>query len=64
MALIVQKYGGTSVANADRIRAVAHRVTERAKGGDRLVVVLSARAGDTDGLIKLAKEITPKPDAR
>lgn len=64
MALIVQKYGGTSVANADRIRAVAHRVTERAKGGDKLVVVLSARAGETDGLIKLAREITPKPDAR
>ena len=64
MALIVQKYGGTSVANAERIRAVAHRVTERARSGDKLVVVLSARAGETDGLIKLAREISPKPDAR
>lgn len=64
MALIVQKYGGTSVANAERIRAVAQRVTERAKNGDQLVVVLSARAGDTDGLIKLAKEVTPNPDPR
>jgi aspartate kinase len=64
MALIVQKYGGTSVANAERIRAVAQRVTEREKRGDKLVVVLSARAGETDGLIKLAREIAPKPDPR
>lgn len=64
MALIVQKYGGTSVANPERIRAVAERVTARTRQGDQLVVVLSARAGDTDGLIKLAREVTPKPDPR
>jgi len=64
MALVVQKYGGTSVANAERIRAVAHRVVERKKAGDNLVVVLSARAGDTDHLIKLAGEICSTPDCR
>jgi aspartate kinase len=64
MALVVQKYGGTSVANAERIQAVAQRVVERRKAGDNLVVVLSARAGDTDNLIKLAREICPTPDCR
>ncbi|MGV8075178.1 MAG: aspartate kinase [Syntrophobacteraceae bacterium] len=64
MALVVQKYGGTSVANVERIRAVAQRVVERKRKGDSLVVVLSARAGDTDGLIKLAQEMTPYPDPR
>ena len=64
MALVVQKYGGTSVANIERIRAVARRVVERRKAGDSLVVVLSARSGDTDGLIKLAKEMSANPDPR
>ena len=64
MALIVQKYGGTSVANPERIRAVAQRVVERRRKGDSLVVVLSARAGETDGLIKLAREMSPNPDLR
>jgi aspartate kinase len=64
MALVVQKYGGTSVANAERIRAVAERVVTRKKKGDNVVVVLSARAGDTDGLIRLAREMTPTPDPR
>lgn len=64
MALVVQKYGGTSVANAERIRSVAKRVIERKKSGDDLVVVLSARAGDTDRLLKLAREISPNPDRR
>lgn len=64
MALVVQKYGGTSVANAERIRAVAERVVARKQAGDRLVVVLSARAGDTDRLIQMGKEIAPNPDAR
>ncbi len=64
MALVVQKYGGTSVANADRIHAVAQRVVARKKAGDRLVIVLSARAGETDRLIRMGKEITPRPDAR
>jgi aspartate kinase len=64
MALVVQKYGGTSVADAERIRAVARRVLARKDAGDNLVVVLSARAGDTDRLLVLAREMSPKPDPR
>ncbi|NLI83368.1 MAG: aspartate kinase [Deltaproteobacteria bacterium] len=64
MALIVQKYGGTSVANVERIQSVAHRVVERRRAGDDLVVVLSARAGDTDRLLALAREMSPNPDPR
>jgi aspartate kinase len=64
MALVVQKYGGTSVANAERINAVARRVLARQKAGDQLVVVLSARAGETDRLVKLGKEICSCPDPR
>ncbi|MCE5334569.1 MAG: aspartate kinase [Desulfobacteraceae bacterium] len=64
MALVVQKYGGTSVANAERINAVADRVLRRQKQGDQVVVVLSARAGETDRLIKLGNEMTSCPDAR
>ena len=64
MALVVQKYGGTSVANAERINAVARRVLARKEKGDQLVVVLSARAGETDRLIKLGNEITERPDPR
>lgn len=64
MALVVQKYGGTSVANVERIRSVARRVVERKKAGDDLVVVLSARAGDTDRLIALAHDMSPNPDPR
>lgn len=64
MALIVQKYGGTSVGNPERIKNVAKRVaTYRAKG-DQVVVVVSAMSGVTDGLIKLAKEIMPLPSER
>jgi aspartate kinase len=64
MALVVQKYGGTSVADAERIRAVARRVLARKDAGDSLVVVLSARAGDTDRLLTLAREMSPNPDPR
>jgi aspartate kinase len=64
MGLIVQKYGGTSVADVERIRSVARRVVGRRQAGDNLVVVLSARAGDTDALIKLAFEMSAKPDLR
>ncbi len=64
MALIVQKYGGTSVANVERIQSVARRVVQRRKAGDDLVVVLSARAGETDRLIALAREMSPNPDPR
>ena len=64
MALVVQKYGGTSVADAKRINSVAGRVLARQKEGDQLVVVLSARAGETDRLIKLGCEIADHPDPR
>ncbi len=64
MALIVQKYGGTSVANTERIRNVARRVAEYHRRGDQLVVVVSAMSGVTDNLIRLAKEIMPLPSER
>src|ERR1044072_5094084 len=64
MALIVQKYGGTSVGNTDRIKNVAARVAKYHKEGDQIVVVVSARSGVTDNLIKLAKEIMPLPSER
>src|SRR5947207_10885426 len=62
--LIVQKYGGTSVGNPDRIRNVACRVAKYHAKGDKIVVVVSAMSGVTDNLIKLAKEIMPLPDER
>jgi aspartate kinase len=62
--LIVQKYGGTSVANTDRIKNVARRVAKYHAEGHKLVVVVSAMSGVTDGLIKLAKEITVLPSER
>ena len=64
MALIVQKFGGTSVANTERIRNVAARVARCRAEGHKLVVVVSAMSGVTDGLIKLAKEITLLPSER
>jgi aspartate kinase len=64
MALIVQKYGGTSVGNTDRIRNVAARVAGYRAKGDKIVVVVSAMSGVTDNLIKLAREIMPLPDER
>jgi aspartate kinase len=64
MALIVQKYGGTSVGNTDRIKNVAARVAQYHARGDKLVVVVSAMSGVTDNLIKLAKEIMPLPSER
>ncbi|MEK7271355.1 MAG: aspartate kinase [Nitrospirota bacterium] len=64
MALIVQKYGGTSVANTDRIKAVAERVVATAKQGNKVIVVVSAMAGETDKLIRIAHEITDAPDER
>ncbi len=62
--LIVQKYGGTSVANLDRIKKVAERIIGYKKKGHDLVVVVSAMAGETDRLINLAKAITPDPPLR
>lgn len=64
MALIVQKYGGTSVANPERIKNVARRVAETQKAGNQVVVVVSAMSGVTDSLIKLAKEIHELPSER
>jgi aspartate kinase len=64
MALIVQKFGGTSVGNTERIQNVARRVAQSRVKGDQVVVVVSAMSGVTDKLIGLAKEITPLPDER
>jgi aspartate kinase len=64
MALIVQKFGGTSVGNPDRIKNVAKRVASYRAKGDQVVVVVSAMSGVTDGLIKMAKEIMPLPSER
>ena len=64
MALIVQKYGGSSVANPERIKNVAARVARYHQKGDQVVVVVSAMSGVTDNLIKLAKEIMALPNER
>jgi len=64
MALIVQKYGGTSVGDLDRIKNVAQRVIRTKNQGHEIVVVASAMAGETDKLIRLAQAITPAPDDR
>ncbi len=64
MALIVQKYGGTSVGNIERIHRVAERVERAQKDGHQVVVVLSAMSGETDRLLKLAHEATSCPDER
>jgi len=64
MALIVQKYGGTSVGTVERISAVAQRVKSARDNGDDIVVVVSAMSGETNRLIGLAKEITENPSAR
>ena len=64
MALIVQKYGGTSVGNVERIHRVAERVERAQKDGPQVVVVLSAMSGETDRLLKLAHEATNSPDER
>ncbi len=64
MALVVQKYGGTSVANCNRIKRVADRVIRRKQQGDDVVVVLSAMAGQTNYLISLALEMQSQPDKR
>ncbi len=64
MALIVQKYGGTSVGSIERIRNVAERVAKFKTLGHQVVVVLSAMSGETNRLIALAKEIQKEPDPR
>lgn len=64
MSLIVQKYGGTSVGSVERIQAVAQRVLNTVQAGNSLVVVVSAMGKTTDGLVKLAKEISTNPCRR
>ncbi len=64
MALIVQKYGGTSMGSPDRIRNVARRVARWKAQGHQLVVVVSAMSGETNRLISLARDVSPEPDAR
>ncbi len=64
MALIVQKYGGTSVGSVERIKNVARRVAKWADAGHQVVVVVSAMSGETNRLIGLAREIQPEPDPR
>ena len=64
MALIVQKYGGTSVGTTARIKRVAKRIVETRKKGNQVVVVVSAMGKTTDKLIELAKKITPNPKGR
>jgi aspartate kinase len=64
VALIVQKYGGTSVGTVERIHRVADRVAQTQREGHQIVVVLSAMSGETDRLNKLAHEATPAPDER
>jgi aspartate kinase len=64
MALVVQKYGGSSVADIERIRRVARRVVATRAAGNRVVVVVSAMGGTTDALTKMAHEITPSPQRR
>ena len=64
MALVVQKYGGTSVADVERIRHVAGRIGEARAAGDAVVVVVSAMAGETNRLLGLARAMSHAPDDR
>jgi len=64
VALIVQKYGGTSVGNIDRIKNVANRVVRTARQGNKVVVVVSAMSGETDKLIGLAGQLSATPSER
>lgn len=64
MALIIQKYGGTSVADAERVKKVAKRIVKYRKEGHNVIVVVSAPAGTTDSLIKRAYEISSSPNKR
>ena len=64
MALIVQKFGGTSVGNPDKIKNVAKRVLKKQKEGNQMVVVLSAMSGETNRLTDFATEMQEIPDAR
>ena len=61
MALIVQKYGGTSVGTTERIRNVARRILETQRAGNHVIAVVSAMSGETNNLLKLASEVAKKP---
>ena len=64
MSLIVQKFGGTSVGDAERIKNVARRIAKSCADGNSIVVVLSAMSGETDRLLSLAKSIVSDPRGR
>ena len=64
MGLVVQKYGGSSVANAESVRRVAQRIVDTAEAGNQVVVVVSAMGDTTDELLDLAKQVSPVPPAR
>ncbi|MDO9027178.1 MAG: aspartate kinase, partial [bacterium] len=64
MPIVIQKYGGSSVANAQRIKNVARRIVKTAKSGHQVVVVVSAMADTTDDLLTLAGQITAQPPRR
>lgn len=64
MALIIQKYGGSSVKSVERIKAVSERIYQRSKEGNQIVVVVSAMGKTTDGLVKLASDISSNPSHR
>jgi len=64
MAIVVQKYGGTSVADPDKIRNIARRIMATREEGDDVVVVISAMGDTTDDLIDLAHKFTDRPDER
>lgn len=64
MALIVQKYGGTSVGTVEKIKQIAKKISKQAQAGDQIVVVVSAMSGETNRLIGLANEISERPTPR
>ena len=64
MSILVQKFGGTSVANPERIKAVAEKVAKFASQGHKIVVVVSAMSGETNKLINLCEEMMPSPELR
>ncbi|MEK7682084.1 MAG: aspartate kinase, partial [Chloroflexota bacterium] len=64
MGLVVQKYGGTSVANVDLIKNVARRIIRTKEQGNQVGAVVSAMGDTTDELVQLTRQITPRPDPR
>src|SRR5258706_7316888 len=64
MAIIVQKYGGSSVADVDKLRRVAERVMRTCSQGHAVVVVVSAMGDTTDDLLAMAKKVSPNPERR